>query len=103
MTVHKAMCTREQDLRIPASVMKVLYCHKSLYAVRVCEMVPRSGNLVESGMSRLSSCQMQQILFQYPGFPAGNMHFMLWCIKCMQLKAYIYIYKTGPDKVCWKH
>lgn len=33
--------------------------------VCVCVMEPHSGNLVESGTSRLSSCQMQQILFQY--------------------------------------
>ena len=31
--------TREQDLRIPASVMKVLFCHKSLYAVHACMYV----------------------------------------------------------------
>ena len=69
MKVCEATSTREKDLRIPASVMKVLFCHKSLYVVHVCVCVcvmePRSGNLVESGASRLSPCRMQQILFQY--------------------------------------
>ena len=54
MAAYEAKSTREQDLRIPASVMKVLFCHKSLYAYPcVCAMQPRSGNLVESGTSRL--------------------------------------------------
>ena len=38
--------------------------------VCMCVMGPRSGNLVDSGASRLSPCQMQQILFQYQA-PAG--------------------------------
>lgn len=61
-TVYEYRSTREQDLRIPASVMKVLFHHKSLYAC-VCVMEPHSGNLVESGTSRFSPCQMQQVLF----------------------------------------
>lgn len=39
MTAFEAVSTREQDLRIPASVMKVLFCHKSLYAACVCVCV----------------------------------------------------------------
>ena len=35
------------------------------FCVCVRVMRPRSGNLVESGTSRLSLCQMQQIPFQY--------------------------------------
>lgn len=34
--VDEAMSTRELDLLIPASAMKVLFSHKSLYEVFLC-------------------------------------------------------------------
>lgn len=64
--------------------MKVLFCHKSLYAVHAWG--PRSGNLVDSGASRLSPCQMQQILFQYQAPGGGGVYLETRPIHIHQLR-----------------
>lgn len=71
MTLCMRLWARASRIYVFLHLMKVLFGHKSAYAVWTpkcvcrCVMEPCSGNLVESGTSRLSPCQMQQILFQY--------------------------------------